>query len=435
MKKIIYFVALILLCSNPLWKLSAATHLPTHYTAKQIKLGDYQYKNGKAASGTFSVPWWELEPFHVAVDDRQHIYVLDIYNKKVLLFSPEGKMLKEITLKDISFPYTNRNIDDGYMYYMIQVSSDGRLIYVTGGSNEYNWTIFDDKGNPVKKDISIFTLFARGCNDKFTTDDKVLDRNLNVVKEVTKHVYDGEIFDSTFNFYSLGQSPKGATPSVSKMTTDRRMVWKKEIGEHKKALRLLGVDGEDNIYILTDDPAEILRMDKNGELAANISFPSESLFEKSIFSKGIFRVLCDGTIYYFPPYLPGSQAKEGRYVIYKFEKTELGDKSNDTGVVKAIANAMQNKKYDGDSKLYTEQYINAIAPLDSEAVKKLFIKALRNEIYARHGRIFISLDMKQIFESAPWYKPKKDFKESDLNETEKKNVEIIFEYEKKMGWK
>jgi hypothetical protein len=43
--------------------------------------------------------------------------------------------------------------------------------------------------------------------------------------------------------------------------------------------------------------------------------------------------------------------------------------------------------------------------------------------------------MKQIFEPASWYKPRTDFKESELNEIEKKNVEFILGYEKKMGWR
>jgi len=72
---------------------------------------------------------------------------------------------------------------------------------------------------------------------------------------------------------------------------------------------------------------------------------------------------------------------------------------------------------------------------DNDTMPQLCIKALRNEIYARHGKIFTTPEMKQIFESAPWYKPRKDFKEADLNEMEKKNVELILEYEKKMGWK
>ncbi|MEK6742654.1 MAG: YARHG domain-containing protein [Nitrospirota bacterium] len=71
---------------------------------------------------------------------------------------------------------------------------------------------------------------------------------------------------------------------------------------------------------------------------------------------------------------------------------------------------------------------------DKDPMPRLCIKALRNEIYARHGRVFTTPEMKQIFEKSPWYKPKPDFKETDLNETEKKNVELIQEYEKKMGW-
>lgn len=71
---------------------------------------------------------------------------------------------------------------------------------------------------------------------------------------------------------------------------------------------------------------------------------------------------------------------------------------------------------------------------DKDPMPRLCIKALRNEIYARHGRVFTTPEMKQIFEKSPWYKPRPDFKETDLNESEKKNVELIQEYEKKMGW-
>lgn len=74
-------------------------------------------------------------------------------------------------------------------------------------------------------------------------------------------------------------------------------------------------------------------------------------------------------------------------------------------------------------------------PHEGDVAKKLFIKTLRNEIYARHGRVFSTSEMKQIFESLPWYKPRADFSEGELNEIEKKNIEFIFEYEKKMGWK
>ena len=443
MKKTLWLVVLSLFCFIPLRGMFASTPSSIHnYTAKRIKLAEYQYQNGKPVLGTFSVSWWELEAFHIAIDDKHNIYVLDIYGKKVLHLSPDGALMQEIILKDINFPYTNRNMDDGYMDYGIQVSSDGSLLYVSDGFNEYSWTIFADKGTPIKRNILIYAPFNRACNDNsgFTTDSAVVDKNLDLVKEVTKHVYGGEMFDSTFSFYSLDQSPKVAIPSISKISADRRMIWKKEIRSHKKALRLIGVDVENNIFILTDGPAEILKMNKDGEPIANISFPNDPIFEGGKFAKGIFRVLCDGTIYYLPPYLPvlsdQSQKDKRQYAVFKFVKHASEYKNEDNlSIIKTVMKAMQNKKYDGDSKLYSEQDIKLILPQDVDEVKKLFIKALRNEIYARHGRIFTTSEMKQIFESAPWYKPKANFKESELNEIEKKNVEFIFEYEKKMSWK
>lgn len=102
-------------------------------------------------------------------------------------------------------------------------------------------------------------------------------------------------------------------------------------------------------------------------------------------------------------------------------------------------NYFKDKKlYEANYKYYKAEYLDHWYEdrfSDKDPMPQLCIKALRNEIYARHGRIFTTPDMKQIFESALWYKPRADFKESDLNEKEKKNVEFISEYEKKMGWK
>lgn len=106
--------------------------------------------------------------------------------------------------------------------------------------------------------------------------------------------------------------------------------------------------------------------------------------------------------------------------------------------IQHISQYFKDKIYEGNMRHYAERDIeiwNESSPMDFPIMQRFYVKALRNEIYARHGRIFTTPEMKQIFESSPWYKPRKDFKESDLNEIEKKNVEFIFEYEKKMGWK
>lgn len=93
--------------------------------------------------------------------------------------------------------------------------------------------------------------------------------------------------------------------------------------------------------------------------------------------------------------------------------------------------------YDGSRRIYGSNQLEHWYERrfsDKDPMPRLCIKALRNEIYARHGRVFTTPEMKQLFEKAPWYKPRPDFKETDLNETEKKNIELIQEYEKKMGW-
>lgn len=321
MKKLMYgsmsTLFLILLFAN----IHPAIAETDNYSSRKIYLGNFKVQKSRPVSGTLSVRWWDLDPFNVAVDDNNNIYVLDIYSKKVLSFAPDGKLIKEIALKNVSFPYTDRNIDDGHMDYLIQVSSDGSLIYVTDGSEEYMWTIFDERGTPIKNKIQIFTLFNRTCK-VFSTESALLDINLNQVKQVTKHVYGGEIFDSKFNFYSINAKQKDKKVSLTKMNTDRHEIWKKEISGTKKAIRLLGVDGEDNIYVLTDGPYEIVKVNKDGQSLSRISLPKEPLFTSGNFKNGIFRILCDGTIHYFPPSVKVQEIKNGvgEYAVYKFDK-------------------------------------------------------------------------------------------------------------------
>lgn len=57
------------------------------------------------------------------------------------------------------------------------------------------------------------------------------------------------------------------------------------------------------------------------------------------------------------------------------------------------------------------------------------LRVLRNEIYARRGRIFKDVNLQKYFESQAWYKPDPEFKDEMLNEIESKNLAIIKEAE------
>ena len=62
------------------------------------------------------------------------------------------------------------------------------------------------------------------------------------------------------------------------------------------------------------------------------------------------------------------------------------------------------------------------------------LELMRNEIYARHGWIFNRPDLRNYFESQPWYRPKGDLSnpqqsnrrvEAELTPLERRNIRII----------
>jgi len=60
------------------------------------------------------------------------------------------------------------------------------------------------------------------------------------------------------------------------------------------------------------------------------------------------------------------------------------------------------------------------------------LRLLRNEIYARHGRMFKTLWIEQYFGGQPWYEPKENFKDEDISGSDKTNIETIVRYENKL---
>lgn len=62
----------------------------------------------------------------------------------------------------------------------------------------------------------------------------------------------------------------------------------------------------------------------------------------------------------------------------------------------------------------------------------------RNELYARHGRLFDDENLQKYFDNCSWYQgriPASDFEESMLSEVEIANRDLIVEYEKEMGYR
>lgn len=54
----------------------------------------------------------------------------------------------------------------------------------------------------------------------------------------------------------------------------------------------------------------------------------------------------------------------------------------------------------------------------------------KNEIYARHGRVFKSSELQDYFNEKDWYEKNDDFKDEDLSKKEAENIKFIAAYQK-----
>ncbi len=53
------------------------------------------------------------------------------------------------------------------------------------------------------------------------------------------------------------------------------------------------------------------------------------------------------------------------------------------------------------------------------------LKLLRGIVFGRHGRVFKDFDIKAYLEEQPWFKPNPDFRNSLLNDIERRNLDMI----------
>ena len=84
-----------------------------------------------------------------------------------------------------------------------------------------------------------------------------------------------------------------------------------------------------------------------------------------------------------------------------------------------------------ENELHANLSRKAIKP---KLLQDLFLedaRKLRNEIYARRGRVFKDPWLNNYFRSLSWYKPNARFRESQLNAMERRNAKQILDYEKK----
>jgi hypothetical protein len=74
----------------------------------------------------------------------------------------------------------------------------------------------------------------------------------------------------------------------------------------------------------------------------------------------------------------------------------------------------------------------AIQPAQIKRLSLEDLKLLRGLVFGRHGRIFKDPEIRNYLRERPWYRPDPEFRNSSLNETERRNLDLIRESEAKL---
>ena len=88
------------------------------------------------------------------------------------------------------------------------------------------------------------------------------------------------------------------------------------------------------------------------------------------------------------------------------------------------------KKQVGVERLFTVAATRPLTEVDLYGLDASELRILRNSIYARHGYIFKSDDLRLYFSKFDWYYPDSPNVESRLSQIERKNVSFIKAHEK-----
>jgi len=298
------------------------------YNSKEIIIGKYDYKGDQPVVGKDGVSWWKLDSSQIVLDEQKRIYVLDVYRSKILQYSPDGTLVQELSLKNTAVPYSNPDIDDSGPDSSLKVNRDGSYFYVI--TDEFKWTVFNNSGEPIRQKEIIPTTISmnRLCDDKVITNYEIMDAQFNVLSKLTYKLRVQNDYpvsaDALFNF-----SNSTRRPSLSKMNSSRKLYWEKKVDRDCIIMSILGLDSSGNIYLLTDQPVGIVKLDNNGSFVARLELPKEaSDYVKHGTVRGSYQVLCDGSIYYIPPMLykhdEGFQSfiAKGTKSIYKLERVQ-----------------------------------------------------------------------------------------------------------------
>ena len=111
------------------------------------------------------------------------------------------------------------------------------------------------------------------------------------------------------------------------------------------------------------------------------------------------------------------------------KRKELDEEKERIDLEKNSPSNYSNTRSFSSSGVYPEASQRLLTAGELNGMTRYQLKIMRNEIFARHGYIFQTDDMRSYFLNKSWYKPLYTNVDNMLSSTEKKNIEFIKRYE------
>lgn len=115
------------------------------------------------------------------------------------------------------------------------------------------------------------------------------------------------------------------------------------------------------------------------------------------------------------------------------DEEEEDEEEEEEEEVPDFSDMAEMSEYYYDYFLLPESATRFLTEEDLEGYDGMFLTYARNEIYARHGKVFRAEELNEYFGLMPWYDPDPDFVDTDISDIEEKNADFIRKYQEEHG--
>jgi len=122
---------------------------------------------------------------------------------------------------------------------------------------------------------------------------------------------------------------------------------------------------------------------------------------------------------------------DGYWAFYYYDRVQQKYVRDETASSEELEQIHGSPDFFAEAGIDYTKLERPLIPADLEGFSKPALRIWRNAVYARHGRTFKSEDLQALFNEYAWYKADKNYTDAKLTDTDKANIKLISEFEKK----